>query len=190
MALGPLPGLVHHPPCGPSASPVPAPQLKRQVAQSVTLPIWAVLEMLRALVYGLTILHLGPGIAFALLAFGCEEPEPYLRFICGKDALASFAMLSVGAWAVLLVGLAAVSLVQRARRSAPPNTGPRAIALLAVVGIGVLLGAAGNWLTGSQHWFLAVPGALAVGWLFIANPLACAPAQPSGGSSAGQDSAA
>lgn len=28
--------------------------------------------MLRALVYGLAILHLGPGIAFALVAFGCD----------------------------------------------------------------------------------------------------------------------
>ena len=29
MALGPLPGLVHHPSSGPSATPVLAPQLKR-----------------------------------------------------------------------------------------------------------------------------------------------------------------
>lgn len=146
--------------------------------------------MLRALFYGLTILHLGPGIAFALLAFGCVEPEPYLRFICAKDALSSFALLTVGAWVVLLVGLAAFSLVQRARRAIPPNTGPRAIALLAVLGTGGLLGAAGYWLTGSQHWFLAIPGALAVGWLFLANPLACAPGPPSGGASAGPDRAA
>ncbi len=146
--------------------------------------------MLRALVYGLTILHLGPGIAFALLAFGCEEPEPYLRFICAKDALSSFALLSVGAWVVLLVGLAAASLVQRARRSVPPNSGLRAIALLAVLSAGALLGAAGNWLSASQHWFLAIPGALAVGWLFLANPLACAPARPSAGASSERDSAA
>ncbi len=133
--------------------------------------------MLHALVYGLTILHLGPGIAFALLAFGCEEPEPYLRFICAKDALSSFALLTVGAWVLLLIGLASISLVQRARRSVPPDSGRRAIALLAVLGTGALLGAAGHWLTGSQHWFLAIPGALAVGWLFLANPLACAPGQ-------------
>ncbi len=137
--------------------------------------------MLRALVYGLTILHLGPGFAFALLAFGCEEPEPYLRFICGKDGLSSFGLLTLGAWVVLLVGLAAVSLVQRARRTAPPNTAPRAIALVAVLSSGALVGAAGSWLSGSQLWFLAIPGALAVGWLFLANPLACTPEPPSTG---------
>ena len=146
--------------------------------------------MLRALVYGLTILHLGPGFAFALLAFGCEEPEPYLRFICGKHALSSFALLTVGAWVVLLVGLAAISFVQRARQNPPPNFGPRAIALVAVLSAGALIGAAGNWLTGSQYWFLAIPGALAVGWLFLANPLAC-PSEPlASGGPAGPSSAA
>ena len=146
--------------------------------------------MLRALVYGLTILHLGPGFAFALLAFGCEEPEPYLRFICGRDGLSSFGLLTIGAWAVLLVGLAAVFLVQRARRTPPPNTAPRAIALVAVLSTGALLGAAGSWLTGSQHWFLAIPGALAVGWLFLANPLACTAEPSASEGTAGPNSAA
>ena len=146
--------------------------------------------MLRALVYGLTILHLGPGFAFAMLAFGCEEPEPYLWLICGKDALSSFGLLTVGAWVVLLVGLAAVSFVQRARRAPPPNSGPRAIALVAVLSTGALIGAAGSWLTGSQHWFLAIPGALALSWLFLANPLACTPKSPAGGGPAGPNSAA
>ena len=146
--------------------------------------------MLRALVYGLTILHLGPGLAFALLAFGCEEPEPHLRFICAKDALSSFGLLTVGAWVVLLVGLAAVSFVQRARRAPPPNSGHRAIALVAVLSTGALIGAAGSWLTGSQHWFLSIPGALALGWLFLANPLACTPKSPAGGGPAGPGSAA
>lgn len=146
--------------------------------------------MLRALVYGLTILHLGPGIAFALLAFGCEAPEPYLRFVCEKDALSSFALLTVGAWVVLLVGLAAVALVLRARRIVAPAAVPRAMALLAVLGTGAFVGAVGGWLTGSQHWFLAIPGALAVGWWFLANPLACVPEQASSQASAGRDDAA
>jgi hypothetical protein len=145
--------------------------------------------MLRALVYGLTILHLGPGYAFALLAFGCEEPEPYLRLICGNDGLSSFGLLTVGAWVVLLVGLAAVSLVQRARRTSPPNIVPRVIALVAVLGTGALCGAAGSWLTGSQHWFLAIPGALTVGWLFLANPLACTPTPSASGGAAGPNRA-
>ena len=146
--------------------------------------------MLRALVYALTILHLGPGLAFALLAFGCEEPEPYLRFICGRDALSSFGSLTVGAWVVLLAGLAAIIFVQRARRTPPPNSGPRAIALVLVLSAGALIGTAGSWLTGSQHWFLAIPGALAVGWLFLANPLECAPKSPASGGPAGPSSAA
>ena len=146
--------------------------------------------MLRALIYGLTILHLGPGIAFALLAFGCDEPTPYLGAICGKSALSSFALLTAGGWLILLLGLAAMHLVQRARSATPPNTGLRALALLAVLATGATLGAASAWLTGSQYWFLAIPGALAVGWLFLANPLACQPQPPSSGGSAGSNSAA
>jgi hypothetical protein len=146
--------------------------------------------MLRALIYGLSILHLGPGIAFALLAFGCEEPTPYLRAVCGKSALSSFALLTAGSWLILLLGLAAMHLVQRARSSTPPNTGLRASALLAVIATGSSLGAVGAWLTGSQHWFLAIPSALAVGWLFLANPLACQPKPPSSSGSAGSNSAA
>ena len=146
--------------------------------------------MLRALVSGLTILHLGPGFAFALLAFGCEEPEPYLRFVCASDGLSSFGLLTVGAWVVLLVGLAAISLVQRARRTPPPNTALRAIALVAVLSTGALCGAAGSWLTGSQHWFLAIPGALAVGWLFLANPLTCTSEPSASQGTAGPNSAA
>jgi hypothetical protein len=136
--------------------------------------------MLRALIYGLSILHLGPGIAFALLAFGCEEPTPYLRAVCGKSALSSFALLTAGSWLILLLGLAAMHLVQRTRSSTP----------LAVIATGSSLGAAGAWLTGSQHWFLAIPSALAVGWLFLANPLACQPEPPSSSGSAGSNSAA
>jgi len=129
--------------------------------------------MLRALIYGLTILHLGPGIAFALLAFGCDQPEPYLGAVCGKAGLSSFGLLTMGAWLVLVVALAASRLVQRARTSAPPNTTARTLALLAVLAAGALLGAAGEWLSGSQYWFLAIPVALALGWLLLANPLAC-----------------
>ncbi len=146
--------------------------------------------MLRALVYALTVLHLGPGFAFALLAFGCEEPEPYLRFICRRNSLPSFGLLTVGAWVVLLAGLAAIIFVQHARRTPPPNSGPRAIALVAVLGTGALVGAAGSWLTGNQQWFLAIPAALAVGWLFLANPLACTPEPPASTGPAGPNSAA
>lgn len=129
--------------------------------------------MLRALIFGLTILHLGPGIAFALLAFGCEAPVPVLGALCGRRAFSSFGLLTAGSWVCLLVGAAAVHLVQRARR-APSALGRRVQALCAVLAAGALLGTAGAWLTGSQYAFLAIPGALVVGWWFLADPLACA----------------
>ena len=34
---------------------------------------------------------------------------------------------------------------------------------------------AGAWFTGNPYWFLAIPAALAVGWLFVANPDECTP---------------
>jgi hypothetical protein len=46
--------------------------------------------MLRTLLYGLAILHLGPGIAFAVLAFGCDPSQPLLGAICQKDAISAF----------------------------------------------------------------------------------------------------
>ncbi len=146
--------------------------------------------MLRALLYGLTILHLGPGFAFALLAFGCDGATPYLAAVCGKSVFSSFALLTAGGWLILSLGLAAVHLVRLARSSVPPSTSLRAWALLAVLAVGALLGASGAWLTGSQYWFLAIPASLATGWLFLANPLACAPEPPSGSGTAGRKSAA
>ena len=139
--------------------------------------------MLRALLYGLTILHLGLGVAFALLALGCEGETPYLGAICGKSVFSSFALLTAGGWLILSLGLAAVHLVRLARSSVPSRTSLRVWALLAVLAVGALVGASGVWLTGSQYWFLAIPASLATGWLFLANPLACQP-EPQGSSSA------
>ena len=34
---------------------------------------------------------------------------------------------------------------------------------------------AGAWFTGNPSWFLAIPAALAIGWLFVANPDECTP---------------
>ncbi len=186
----PQSGVVHHPLRRQRVFPARAPQFKRSAARPITLPPRAALHMLRALIYGLTILHLGPGIAFALLAFGCEQPEPYLGGVCGKGGLSSFGLLTVGAWLVLLVALAALRLVQRSRTCAPPNTAGRVLALLAVLATGALLGAAGAWLTGSQYWFLAIPGALALGWLFLANPLGCTAKSQASEGTAGPSSAA
>lgn len=71
--------------------------------------------MLRALIFGLTILHLGPGIAFALLAFGCDQPRPLLGALCERDPLSSFAVLTFTAWVVLLLGLAIINVARRHR---------------------------------------------------------------------------
>jgi hypothetical protein len=73
--------------------------------------------MLRALIYGLAILHLGPGIAFALLAFGCGQPGPLLGAPCDSTPLSSFALLTFAAWVLMLLGLAAMYAVRRARYS-------------------------------------------------------------------------
>ena len=34
---------------------------------------------------------------------------------------------------------------------------------------------AGAWFTGNPYWFLAIPAALALGWLWVANPDECTP---------------
>lgn len=69
--------------------------------------------MLRVLIYGLTILHLGPGIAFAVLAFGCEEATPRLGALCGRNVFSSFALITLTSWTVLGLGLAAVLALRR-----------------------------------------------------------------------------
>lgn len=44
---------------------------------------------------------------------------------------------------------------------------------VACIGIGVLAGSIGSHLTGSDHWYLAIPALLAVVWLFVADPNEC-----------------
>ncbi|HSH87416.1 MAG TPA: hypothetical protein VK958_09235 [Methylophilus sp.] len=60
--------------------------------------------MLRALIYGLAILHLGPGFAFAVVAFGCDTTDPLIS-ICRQDTFAAFIKLTLLAWGVLIIGL-------------------------------------------------------------------------------------
>jgi len=129
--------------------------------------------MLRALVYGLTLLHLGPGFAFALLAFGCEEPAALLGSVCAMSALDSFATLTAGSWFVFGVGALAVFLVNKARTEAPGSGSLRLWSLLALLCFGGLVGASWLLLTGSQYGFLAVPASLCAAWLLLANPQAC-----------------
>lgn len=131
--------------------------------------------MLKSLLVGLALLHLGPGIAFALLAFGCDGPEPWLPAVCGPKPLASFVWLTLGCWLVLGAGFAAWQLLQRSRREPSAGTALRVWTLLALLVFGALLATGGYWLTGSAYAALAVPGALAAGWLVLANPEACVP---------------
>ena len=130
---------------------------------------------MRALAWALTLLHLGPGLAFALLAFGCDGEAPGLAALCARGIAASFGLLTAGSWVVLGAVLAAVWLVQRARRSPPPAHAARAQALVALVLCGVVVGAAIQWLAGSAIGFLAVPAAVIAGWLAVADPTACEP---------------
>lgn len=69
--------------------------------------------MLRTLLYGLALLHLGPGIAFAILAFGCGAAHPLLGAACGRNAFLSFALITVGSWLVLGLGLAALLVLRK-----------------------------------------------------------------------------
>lgn len=131
--------------------------------------------MLRTLIHRLVLLPLGAGLAFALLAFGCEGPNPALEVVCGGDGAPDFARLTVGVWLILGTGLLAVQLVRRARTAMPPRAGLRVAALLSVLATGSLIGAGGAWITGDDHWYVAIPAALAAGWWFLANPLACQP---------------
>lgn len=132
--------------------------------------------MLRMWLVGLTLLHLGPGLAFALLAFGCDGAAPWLGAHCGGDPLGRFGRLTLAAWAVLGLAWVAWAAVRRARHG-PPGSAARWQALTAVLAAGGAVGGAGVWLTGAAAAWLAVPLALAVAWLALANPVACQPPQ-------------
>jgi hypothetical protein len=40
---------------------------------------------------------------------------------------------------------------------------------------GGIVGVAGSALTGSDLWYLAIPAAIAIVWLFVADPTKCEP---------------
>ena len=59
-----------------------------------------------------------------------------------------------------------------------PALGQRLAWLLACVLAGLAAGALGNWLWPDPAWYLALPGFVALGWLYFADPSACeAPTQ-------------
>lgn len=51
----------------------------------------------------------------------------------------------------------------------------RLYGLLACTLAGTVVGALVQWLTGSGAGYLAVPAAIAIGWLFVADPTQCTP---------------
>lgn len=61
--------------------------------------------MLRTLIYALGILHLGPGLAFAILAFGCGGVRPALGPLCGHQQIHSFIWLTLAGWLLMTAGL-------------------------------------------------------------------------------------
>ena len=71
--------------------------------------------MLRIVVHALAVLHLGPGIAFALLAFGCDASEPLLGSMCTGSPLRFFIVLTLVSWAVLGAASAVLIRSQGAR---------------------------------------------------------------------------
>ena len=75
--------------------------------------------MLRALIYGLAILHLGPGAAFAVLAFGCDPSLQWLGSACQQDTVRFFVGLTLAFWLMLTLGaFALIVLRQRAANEA------------------------------------------------------------------------
>ena len=76
--------------------------------------------MFRAIVVGLTLLHLGPGFAFVVLAFGCDPSDPGLGELCRRSSLETFTWLTLGAWAVLLAGYAGWRVMATRGGKTPP----------------------------------------------------------------------
>ncbi len=65
------------------------------------------------LLYGLTLLHLGPGMAFAVLAFGCDSGAALLGTLCTDSGLRPFVSLTLASWLVLGAGLAGFLFFRR-----------------------------------------------------------------------------
>jgi hypothetical protein len=53
--------------------------------------------------------------------------------------------------------------------------GRRLILLFGAIAIGGAAGVAGEYVTGSSAWFLAVPGAIMFAWFLVADPTRCLP---------------
>ncbi|NJD24049.1 MAG: hypothetical protein FIB06_01440 [Betaproteobacteria bacterium] len=56
-----------------------------------------------------------------------------------------------------------------------PGIAQRLLLLAACIGGGLGAGLAGYLLTGEQAWFLALPAAMAAGWMVVGDPTRCTP---------------
>jgi hypothetical protein len=63
-----------------------------------------------------------------------------------------------------------------AQRSAPNGILKRLFWLLSCIFVGALTGFVGSTVSGNDIWYTAVPAAIALGWLFFADPTQCEPA--------------
>lgn len=47
--------------------------------------------------------------------------------------------------------------------------------LIACIGVGAVIGVLGQFATGNVWWYLAIPIAVAAGWLWVGTPEQCCP---------------
>ncbi|MBK7472603.1 MAG: hypothetical protein IPI73_20280 [Betaproteobacteria bacterium] len=57
--------------------------------------------------------------------------------------------------------------------SAPWAGTRRLLLLLGCIALGTVIGWGGFAITGAVAWFLAIPAAIAAGWLVVADPTRC-----------------
>lgn len=66
--------------------------------------------------------------------------------------------------------------------SAPWSSTRRLLLLLGCAALGVAIGWGGFAITGATTWFLAIPAAIAAGWMVVADPTRCDPDEGKKGS--------
>jgi hypothetical protein len=71
--------------------------------------------LLRPILTGIALFHLGPAIAFVLLAFGCEGSEPALGQACRGSIFETFGLFTLASWLVIGAMLGVRALFRRIR---------------------------------------------------------------------------
>jgi len=60
-------------------------------------------------------------------------------------------------------------------RMVSPNHLKRLAWLVACIVVGLVVAVIGNAFSASPLWYASIPAAIAIGWLFVANPTTCEP---------------